>query len=176
MHLIRTIAIALSVLLVATALPACTSDTTKAALAISKFRTMCPTELKNQFTGDAALASLGDTILTGITDETCSCITTRLRALPPEKVVELDRNGATTSSKEIEALVTPCAALAMKPHIEDMCMAGVKQAGGDANLLRPRCACVQDKVDAMDDATVEQTFANVGAGFGKVAESCMTAR
>lgn len=172
MRLTRTITIALSALLAAVALSACSSDATKAAVAISKFRTECPTQLKTTFSADPAFSSLGDSFVTNLSSDTCSCIATRLRALPPEKVVAFDQSKSTA---ELETLMSPCSAIAIKPHLGELCMAAVKQSGGDPAIARSRCECVQDKTSAMDDATLEKTFGNLEQGFKSVAESCMSA-
>ncbi|HEY1136235.1 MAG TPA: hypothetical protein VGE64_01965 [Xanthomonadaceae bacterium] len=172
MRLTRTITIALSTLLAAVALSACSSDATKAAVAISKFRVECPAQLKTTFSADPTFSSLGDSFVTNLSSDTCSCIATRLRALPPEKVVAFDQSKSTA---ELETLMSPCSAIAIKPHLGELCMAAVKQTGGDPAIARSRCECVQDKTSAMDDATIEKTFGNLEQGFKSVAESCMSA-
>ncbi|MBL8262358.1 MAG: hypothetical protein JNM58_08035 [Xanthomonadaceae bacterium] len=172
MHLIRTIAIALSVLLAAVSLSSCSSDETKAAVAISKFRTECPAQLKTTFSADPSFSSLGDGFVTNLSSDTCSCITDRLRALPAAKVVAFDKSQSTT---ELETLMSPCSAIAIKPHLGELCMAVVKQSGGDASIARSRCECVQRKTNEMDDVTIEKTFGNLEQGFKSVAEACMSA-
>ena len=172
MRLTRTITIALSALLAAASLTACSSDETKAAVAISKFRVECPTQLKTTFSADATFSSLGDGFITNLSSDTCSCIATRLRALPAEKVVAFDQQKSTA---ELETLMSPCSAIAMKSHIGELCIAAVKQSGGDQSIARSRCACVQSKTSEMDDATLEKTFGNLEQGFKSVAESCMSA-
>jgi hypothetical protein len=172
MRLTRTIAIALSTLLAAVALSACSSDATKAAVAISKFKAECPTQLKATFSADATFSSMGDAFATSLSNDTCGCIADRLRKLPPEKVVAFD---AQKSTGELETLMAPCSAIAVRPHLGDLCMAAVKQLGGDASLAHPRCECVQRKTSEMDDATIEKTFGNIQQGFASVAESCKSA-
>jgi hypothetical protein len=160
MRLTRTLAALLSVVVAAVALSACSSDATKAAVAISKFN------------ADATFSSMGDAFTTSLSSDTCGCIADRLRKLPPEKVVAFDTQ---KSTGELETLMAPCSAIAVKPHIGDLCMAAVKQLGGDANLARPRCECVERKTGEMDDATIERTFGNIQQGFASVAESCKSA-
>lgn len=172
MPFFRTIAIACFTLLATVTLSSCALDKgTQATIAIKKFSALCPTQMKTQFATDATFSSLGDAFLTSLSNNTCSCIAGRLEKLPPEKVVQLDNDSAST--KEAEVLVSPCAAIALRPHINDLCMAGVKQSGGDASLAAPRCRCVQNKVNQMDDATIEKTFSNIETGFTSVAEACM---
>jgi hypothetical protein len=172
MRLTRTLAALLSVVVAAVALSACSSDATKAAVAISKFKAECPTQLKATFNADATFSSMGDAFTTSLSSDTCGCIADRLRKLPPEKVVAFDTQ---KSTGELETLMAPCSAIAVKPHIGDLCMAAVKQLGGDANLARPRCECVERKTGEMDDATIERTFGNIQQGFASVAESCKSA-
>lgn len=172
MSLFRTITVACLTLFAAAALSSCALDKgTQATIAIKKFSALCPSQMKTQFATDATFSSLGDGFLTSLSSNTCSCIAGRLEKLPPEKVVELDSDNAST--KEVEVLVSPCAAIALRPHINDLCMAGVKQSGGDASLAAPRCRCVQSKVNRMDEATIEKTFSNIETGFASVAEACM---
>ena len=172
MHLTRTLVVLLSVVVAAVALSACSSDATKAAVAISKFKAECPTQLKATFSADATFSSMGDTFTTSLSSDTCGCIADRLRKLPPEKVVAFDTQ---KSTGELETLMAPCSAIAMRSHIGDLCMAAVKQLGGDASLARPRCECVQRRTSEMDDATIEKTFGNIQQGFASVAERCTSA-
>ena len=172
MRLTRTLAALLSVVVAAVALSACSSDATKAAVAISKFKAECPTLLKTTFSTDATFSSMGDAFTTSLSNDTCGCIADRLRKLPPEKVVALDTQKTTG---ELETLMAPCSAIALKPHIGDLCMATVKQAGGDPSIARSRCDCVQRKTSEMDDAAIEKTFGNIQQGFASVAERCKSA-
>lgn len=172
MRPIHSLAVALAVLLATVALSACSlSKETQARLAIANFSASCPAQMKAEFAKDANFASLGDGGLGNVSSDTCTCITAKLRLLPVEKVIALDNSSSQT--KEIETLVSPCAAIAMRPHIGDLCMAGVKQAGGDPAVAGPRCACVQRKVAAMDDATIETTFSDIEKGFSDVADRCI---
>ncbi|MFD0724175.1 hypothetical protein [Lysobacter brunescens] len=166
----RMLSLALAVL--ALSLSACSSDETKASVIISKFRVECPALLKTTFSADPTFSSLGDAFTTNLSSDTCSCIATRLRALPPEKVLAFDQ---TKSPAELETLMSPCSAIAVKSHIGELCMAAVKQIGGDPSVARARCDCVQRKTDEMDDATVESTFANLQQGFTSIAQSCASA-
>lgn len=176
MRQIRTVAIALSFAFVAFALSSCKlSNETQAKLAIASFSASCPSQMKPIFAKDATIASLGDETLTSLTANTCTCMASRLEKLPAEKIVALDRKEDAAAEKEVEAVMSPCAAIAVKPHLGALCMAGVKQAGGDESVAGPRCDCVQRKVNEMDDASIESTFSNIEQGFSSVAESCMSA-
>ena len=166
----RSLSIAFAVLMLS--LSACSSDASKASVAISKFRVECPAQLKNTFSADPTFSSLGDSFVTNLSSDTCSCIATRLRALPPEKVLEYDQKKSTA---ELETLISPCSAIAVKSHIGDLCMAAVKQLGGDPGIARSRCECVQRETNAMDDATLERTFGNLQQGFSSVAQRCTSA-
>lgn len=174
MYLTRTWSHLLSIALVtlALSLSACSSDATKASVIISKFRVECPAQLKTTFSADPTFSSLGDGFVTNLSSDTCSCIATRLRALPPEKVLAFDQNKSTA---ELETLMSPCSAIAVKSHIGELCMAAVKQLGGDSAIARSRCDCVQRKTDEMDDATLESTFGNLQQGFTSIAQSCTSA-
>lgn len=166
----RMLSLALAVL--ALSLSACSSDETKASVIISKFRVECPALLKTTFSADPTFSSLGDGFTTNLSSDTCSCIATRLRALPPEKVLAFDQS---KSPAELETLMSPCSAIAVKSHIGELCMAAVKQIGGDPSVARARCECVQRKTNEMDDATVESTFANLQQGFTRIAQGCASA-
>lgn len=173
---LRTLATVLIVFLVGISLSACSVDkATQAKLAIGKFNAECPAQMKTQFAGNPGIAVLGDAVQTRMSIETCNCMTARLEKLPAEKIVALDNQQGGAPDAEVQAQMTPCVAIATKPHMGALCMAAVKQNGGDPDVARPRCECVQRKVDAMDEATVESTFANIDAGFGSLAQACANA-
>jgi len=168
----RTRLLSIALAAFALLLSACSSDASKASVVISKFRVECPAQLNSTFSADPTFSSLGDRFVTNLSSDTCSCIATRLRALPPEKVLEFDRS---KSAAELETLMSPCSAIAVKSHIGELCMAAVKQLGGDPSVARARCDCVQRETNAMDDATLESTFGNLQQGFTSVARRCTSA-
>lgn len=156
MRLIPTIAAVLTLFAASVSLSACADKATQARRALSTFTTTCPNQLKTEFQKDAGMASLGDTLLSAYSTETCTCITDKLHLMPVDDMIQMIGDDA--PKDKINALVTPCAVIAFKPRIADVCMAGAKQGGVPEDAARPRCDCMQRQANEMSDDRFTAAF------------------
>lgn len=150
----------LTVLLLATVLasPLARADDDAAAkgeMMVNMFARICPQVMTDGFVdmdvNDQALAK-------GLAEDACSCVDTRLRAIPPAEVAGLF---GTDDNDAFNAIANVCVTRAMKSRVGGLCRVYMLSEGlTEPAYLDTACACVQQRTDA----TSEEAFLGLMAG------------
>ena len=124
----------------------------QAQMFIGLLEIMCPGLVAEGMTKEEMFGAGGAALATGISNDSCSCINTDLRAMPARKVVALLEAG--DDNKVLEGMMTTCMAKALKPRIGEVCLAAARKEAGegaDEAKLTAACGCAQRRADAISD-------------------------